>query len=399
MPLRSGFVSILGRPNAGKSTLVNALVGEKVAIVTRKPQTTRNRIHGVLEVDAVKGKHPAAQIVFVDTPGVHKPANLLDKRMLQEVYGALETRNVVLHVVDVTRRLRLPEVKQKVTEIDLDLLTLGAQTAGPSTSPADADSGRDDTATKDDKSFPPTQAKGRLEWGTQASTNPLENEDVYILEMVKKLECPVFLVLNKIDAIDTKESLLPLIAQFSALHNYAEVIPVSARGGDGLDRLVEKLVEYMPEGPRHFRKGQFTDQPERFLAAEIIREKILNLTGEEVPYSSAVVIERFEERKMRAPLPGKPKPKPLTKISAAIFCERSGQKAILIGKGGSMLKQIGIAARKELESFLGMQVHLELFVKIADDWRGSSAFLDSLDWRNQLESLGKHQQLKDSTDE
>ncbi|MGB8478908.1 MAG: GTPase Era [Acidobacteriaceae bacterium] len=390
MPLRSGFVSILGRPNAGKSTLVNALVGEKVAIVTRKPQTTRNRIHGVLEVDAVKGKHPAAQIVFVDTPGVHKPANLLDKRMLQEVYGALETRNVVLHVVDVTRRLRLPEVKQKVTEIDLDNPALGGQTAGPSTSPAEAGYGRDDRSIQQNAA-PSIQDRH--------SEHSLENEDVYILEMVKKLECPVFLVLNKIDAIDTKESLLPLMAQFSALHNYAEVIPVSARSGDGLERLVEKLVEYMPEGPRHFRKGQFTDQPERFLAAEIIREKILNLTGEEVPYSSAVVIEQFEERKMRAPLPGKPKPKPLTKISAAIFCERSGQKAILIGKGGSMLKQIGIAARKELESFLGVQVHLELFVKVADDWRGSSAFLDSLDWRNQLESLGKHQQLKDSGDE
>jgi GTPase len=374
MPLRSGFVSILGRPNAGKSTLVNSLVGEKVAIVTRKPQTTRNRIHGVLEVDAVKGQggragHPAAQIVFVDTPGVHKPANLLDKRMLQEVYGALETRNVVLHVVDVTRRLRLPEVKEKVTEIDLD-------------APAGAEI-----------------AAATVVEPHRSQEHSLENEDVYILEMVKKLECPVFLVLNKIDAIDTKESLLPLIAQFSALHNYAEVIPVSARGGDGLERLVDKLVEYMPEGRRYFRKGQFTDQPERFLAAEIIREKILNLTGEEVPYSTAVVIERFEERKMRAPLPGKPKPKPLTKISAAIFCERSGQKAILIGKGGSMLKQIGIAARKELESFLGMQVHLELFVKIADDWRGSSAFLDSLDWRNQLESLGKHQQEKDSPEE
>ena len=312
--------------------------------------------------------HPAAQIVFVDTPGVHKPANLLDKRMLQEVYGALETRDVVLHVVDVTRRLRLPAAKEKVTEIDLDA-PAGEEIAAPA-----------------------------VVEPHRSHEHSLENEDVYILEMVKKLECPVFLVLNKIDAIDTKESLLPLIAQFSGLHKYAEVIPVSARGGDGLETLVEKLVEYMPEGPRHFRKGQFTDQPERFLAAEIIREKILNLTGEEVPYSSAVVIERFEERKLRAPLPGKPKPKPLTKISAAIFCERSGQKAILIGKGGSMLKQIGIAARKELESFLGVQVHLELFVKIADDWRGSSAFLDSLDWRNQLESLGKHQQ-KDSGDE
>lgn len=356
MPLRSGFVSILGRPNAGKSTLVNALVGEKVAIVTRKPQTTRNRIHGVLEVDAVKGKHPAAQIVFVDTPGVHKPTNLLDKRMLQEVYDALESRDVVLHVVDVTRRTRLP----KVQEIEI------SSASGPNVK------------------APAAQPK--------PSTHSLENEDTFALDLVKKLECPVFLVLNKIDAIDEKEALLPLIAQFSALHNYAEVIPVSARSGDGLDRLVTKLVEYMPEGRRHFRKGQFTDQPERFLAAEIIREKILNLTGEEVPYASAVVIERFEVREAKnAPQPGKPKQKPLTRIAAAIYCERSGQKAILIGKGGAMLKQIGIAARKELESFLGMQVHLDLFVKVADDWRGSRTFLDSLDWRNQLESLGRQQ--------
>lgn len=393
MPLRSGFVSILGRPNAGKSTLVNALVGEKVAIVTRKPQTTRNRIHGVVEVDAVKGKHPAAQIVFVDTPGVHKPANQLDKRMLQEVYGALESRDVVLHVVDVTRRVRLPAAK--VTEIDLEAkssvlekpavmdeakaVTCDGQTAGPSAPSAAADSGRDDSFLE-----------------KTASRHSLENEDTFILELVKKLDCPVFLVLNKIDAVDEKETLLPLIAQFSALHNYAEVIPVSARGGDGLERLVAKLVEYMPEGRRHFRKGQFTDQPERFLAAEIIREKILNLTGEEVPYASAVVIERFEERKATKALPGKPKPKPLTRISAAIFCERSGQKAILIGRGGSMLKQIGIAARKELEHFLGVQVHLELFVKVADDWRGSDVFLDSLDWRNQLESLGREQNKSES---
>lgn len=364
MALRSGFVSILGRPNAGKSTLVNALVGEKVAIVTRKPQTTRNRIHGVLEVDAVKGRHPAVQIVFVDTPGVHRPANQLDKRMLQEVYGALETRDVVLHVVDVTRRLRLPVAK--VREIDLD-------------APQEA--------------FTESAARER-----KPAEHSLANEDTFILELVKKLDCPVFLVLNKIDAIDEKETLLPLIAQFSALHNYAEVIPVSARGGDGLERLVEKLIEYMPEGRRHFRKGQFTDQPERFIAAEIIREKILNLTGEEVPYASAVVIERFEERKAIKALPGKPKPRPLTRISAAIFCERSGQKAILIGRGGSMLKQIGIAARKELEHFLGTQVHLELFVKVADDWRGSDVFLDSLDWRNQLESLGREQSKKDVED-
>ncbi|MGC1781576.1 MAG: GTPase Era [Acidobacteriaceae bacterium] len=402
MPLRSGFVSILGLPNAGKSTLINALVGEKVAIVTRKPQTTRNRIHGVLEVDAVKGKHPAAQIVFVDTPGVHKPANLLDKRMLQEVHAALESRDVVLHVVDATRRLRMPQAKIEGLEISsIRRQTAGSSTAlrsgrddksdeGLSTPSAEADSGRDDksihlAAGRDDKSVEQT-----------TSRHSLGNEDAFILELVKKLDCPVFLVLNKIDAIDEKEALLPLIAQFSALHNYAEVIPISARGGDGLDRLIAKLVEYMPEGQRHFRKGQFTDQPERFLAAEIIREKILNLTGEEVPYASAVVIERFEERKKMAAQPGKAKPKPLTRISAAIFCERSGQKAILIGKGGAMLKQIGIAARKELESFLGMQVHLELFVKVADDWRGSRAFLNSLDWRNQLEALGRQQQSEDN---
>ncbi|MEO6828360.1 MAG: GTPase, partial [Acidobacteriaceae bacterium] len=181
MPLRSGFVSILGRPNAGKSTLVNALVGEKVAIVTRKPQTTRNRIHGVLEVDAVKGKHPAAQIVFVDTPGVHKPTNLLDKRMLQEVYDALESRDVVLHVVDVTRRMRLPSAP--VQEIEISAATGPAVPAVPVASP-------------------------------KASHNSLDNEDTFILDLVKKIECPVFLVLNKIDAVDEKETLLPLIAQF-----------------------------------------------------------------------------------------------------------------------------------------------------------------------------------------
>lgn len=334
MPLRSGFVSIIGLPNAGKSTLINALVGEKVAIVTRKPQTTRNGIHGILEVDAVKAKHPAAQIVFVDTPGVNEPTNLLDKRMLREVHNALESCNVVLHVVDVTRRPRPPKPQ---------------------------------------------------------SQQSLKNEDGFILELVSKLDCPVFLVLNKIDALQSKQALLPLITQWSALHHYAEVIPVSARSGDGLNRLVDALGKYMPEGSRHFPKGQFTDQPERFLAAEIIREKILNLTGEEVPYASAVVIERFEEAKSRAAQPGKPKTAPLTRISAAIYCERPGQKAILIGKAGAMLKQIGIAARKELESMLATHVHLELFVKVAEDWRGSNAFLDSLDWRNQLEELSQQQ--------
>jgi GTP-binding protein Era len=283
--------------------------------------------------------------------------------MLQEVFAALETRNVVLHVVDATRHSRLPAAPSP------DALP------APDHAPSDASAG----------DRPAVRSRAR---------NLLDNEDAFLMDLVGKLDCPVFLVLNKIDAIEDKQALLPLIAQFSALHDYAEVLPVSARSGDGLERLIDKLVEYMPEGQRYFPKGQFTDQPERFLAAEIIREKILNLTGEEVPYASAVVVERFEERIRESP-----RQKPLTRISAAIYCERSGQKAILIGKGGAMLKQIGIAARKSIESLLGMQVHLELFVKVADDWRGSQVFLDSLDWRRQLESLAKLQQEASSEEE
>lgn len=371
MPLHSGFVSILGLPNAGKSTLINSLVGEKVAIVTRKPQTTRNRILGVLEVDAVKGKRPAAQIAFVDTPGVHEPANPLDKRMLREVYAALESRDVMLHVVDVTRRVKLPlsHPSRSATPTGSNR-PQGTPTRGEDGAPSNMDSGRNDKPA-----------------GRTGSGHSLKNEDEFILGLVRKLDCPVFLVLNKIDALEKKEALLPLIAQYSALHAYAEVIPISARTGNGLDLLISKLVEVMPEGPRLFPKGQFTDQPERFLAAEIIREKILNFTGEEVPYSSAVIIERFEEKTAAPIRPGKPKPTPLTRIAAAIVCERPGQKAILIGKGGAMLKQIGISARHELESMLGTRVHLELFVKTIEGWRGSDKFIDSLDWRHQLEEL------------
>ncbi|HLH34411.1 MAG TPA: GTPase Era [Alloacidobacterium sp.] len=325
--LRSGFVSILGRPNAGKSTLLNALVGEKVAIVTSKPQTTRTRIHGVVEVPAKKGKHPAAQIVFVDTPGVHKPGSWLDRRMMQEVHDALETRDVVLLMVDATRRLELPG-------------------AG------------------DDK-------------------KRADSEDAFAFELIKKLDCPVFLLINKIDLI-LRKNLLPLIAQLSALHPFAEVFPISARKGDGLDRLVDKLVEYLPEGQRYFPKDQYTDQPERFLVAELIRERILQETGEEVPYASAVVIERFDEPQPNAK-------NPLTRISAAIYCERAGQKAILIGKGGSKLKSIGTNARKEIESLLGTRVFLELHVIVEENWRERRGFVESLDWRKQLEELGKNE--------
>jgi GTP-binding protein Era len=340
--MRSGFVSIIGRPNAGKSTLVNALVGEKVAIVTAKPQTTRTRIHGVLEVPARKGKHAAAQIVFVDTPGVHQPASSLDKRMMQEVYDALETRDAVLLIVDATRRLDLPE--------------------------ADQDEGVEKKA---------TGRAGRA-----------ESEDAFVFELIRKLDCPVFLLINKIDLV-AREKLLPLIQRLSALHSFAEVIPISARKRDGLERLVEKLVDVLPTGQRYFPKDQFTDQPERFLVAELIREKILTETGEEVPYASAVVVERFEEPKevpqgKKAKANAKP---PLTRIAAVIYCERAGQKAILIGKGGSKLKAIGTAARKEIESLLGTKVFLELHVIVKENWRESRGFVESLDWRRQLEDL------------
>jgi GTPase len=333
--LRSGFVSILGRPNAGKSTLINALVGEKIAIVTSKPQTTRTRIHGVVEVPARKGKHAAAQIVFVDTPGVHKPGSWLDRRMMQEVHDALASRDVVLLMVDATRRLDLPQ---------LELQKEG-----------------DDAARKDNKG----------------------SEDAFVLQLIKKLDCPVFLLINKIDLV-TKETLAPLIAQLSALHSFAEVFPISARKGDGLDRLVTKLVEYLPEGQRYFPKDQYTDQPERFLVAELIRERILQETGEEVPYASAVVIERFEE-------PQPDERNPLTRISAVVYCERDGQKAILIGKGGSKLKSIGTNARKEIESLLGTRVFLELHVIVEENWRERRGFVESLDWRRQLEDLGKRE--------
>jgi GTP-binding protein Era len=208
------------------------------------------------------------------------------------------------------------------------------------------------------------------------------------LLLIQKLDCPVFLVINKIDLV-VRATLLPLIERFSALYSFAEVIPISARKKDGLDGLLMKLVEYLPKGERYFPKDQFTDQPERFLVAELIRERILLETGEEVPYASAVVVERFEEPEpvARPARPGSAAKLPLTRISAVIYCERSGQKAILIGKGGSKLKSIGAAARKEIESLLGTRVYLELHVIVEENWRESRYFVDSLDWRKQLEDL------------
>ena len=354
MPFRSGFVSIVGRPNAGKSTLLNALLGQKLAIVTHKPQTTRTRIQGVVEVALVKKAkgepgHPAAQVVFVDTPGIHKPDTQLDRRMMQEVQDALEERDAVLFLVDCTHRL--PEAREA---------------AG-----SDAD------------------AAPRTKTFTARKRDLSAAEDDFALSLVKRLDCPVLLVLNKIDAVP-KQDLLPLIAHWSSLHDFREVVPISARKKEGLDLLLDKVVGLLPEGQRYFPKDQVTDQPERFLVAELIREKILMLTGEEVPYAAAVVVERWEDppagvKKLRD---GK---LPVTKIAAAIFVERTGQKAIVIGRAGEMLKRIGTAARKEIESLLGTRVFLELFVKVQEEWRASRGFVEDLDWRRQLEDIAQKQ--------
>ena len=340
--MKSGFVAILGRPNAGKSTLMNALTGEKIAIVTAKPQTTRNRIIGVLEVEGRKKVHPAAQVVFVDTPGVHKPASHLDRRMLQEVHEALETRDVVLVLMDASRRVQL-------------------EAAGE---PAEA------------------HQRGKPNWAS---------EDEFLFSLIRGLDCPVFLVLTKIDLV-AKDVLLPLIETLTKQANFAEVIPVSARKRDGLDLLIRKIVDALPVGERYYPKDQYTDQPMRFMVAELIRERILVETGEEVPYAAAVVIEKFEEPPPEQPRKkGAPAKLPLTRIAAAIYCEREGQKAILIGKGGAKLKEIGTGARKQIESLLGTRVFLELHVIVEPNWRESRAFVESLDWRKQMEELAQKQ--------
>jgi GTPase len=282
-------------------------------------------------------------VVLVDTPGVHKPDTQLDRRMMQEVHDALESRDAVLFIVDVTHRLPRLEKAE----------------SGPKTS-------------------------GRMALSAA--------EDDFVLSLIRKLDCPVILVLNKMDAV-RKEELLPLIAHWSSLHTFADVIPISARKKEGLGLLLDKIVGQLKEGQRYFPKHQLTDQPERFLVAELIREKILMLTGEEVPYATAVVIEKFEEpASMKKMKDGK---LPVTKISAAIFCERTGQKAILIGKQGEMLKKIGTAARKDIESLLGTRVFLELFVKVQEEWRSSRGFVEELDWRRQLELIAAKQAAED----
>lgn len=305
MALRSGYVCILGRPNAGKSTLLNALVGEKLAIVTNKPQTTRSRIQGFINVPGKRGG-TAGQIILIDTPGVHRPDSSIGRKMMAEVREALETCDLIWLIVDATERFGT---------------------------------------------------------GDQAALN-----------LAKNSGRPVLLLLNKIDVIH-KDKLLPLIAEWSKRFDFREIIPVSALRKDGLDRLLEATLQLLPPGPKYFPEDQITDQPLRFLAAELIREQVLLATKEEVPYATTVLVDGFEEQ-----------PK-LTRIAATIYVEREGQKGILIGKRGEMLKRIGTQSRFTLERLLGTKVFLELFVKVKPGWRESRHFIEDLDWRRQLEKL------------
>jgi GTP-binding protein Era len=318
MPFRSGYVCILGRPNAGKSTLLNALVGEKLAIISPKPQTTRNRILGVINIP--RKKSHGAQIVLIDTPGVHKPDSSLGRKMMVEVREALEGADLVLLIMDVTRKL--------------------------------------------------------------------DTYDQFALEMLKQSRAKTFLVLNKVDLLGAEKArLLPMIEEYRELHQFREIIPISALKRNGLDILLQEMVEALPAGPHYFPDDQITDQPARFMAAEIIREQVLRETEEEIPYATTVVVESFEEGAR------------LTRISATIYCERQGQKAILVGKRGQMLKRIGTNARLQIERMLGTKVFLELYVKVQPGWRESRSFVEELDWRRQLQDLVQPQTDRFPTDD
>jgi len=314
MPFRSGFVCILGRPNAGKSTLLNALVGEKLAIISPKPQTTRNRIQGVVHVPKRNGKG-GGQIVLIDTPGVHKPDSSLGRKMMVEVREALEGCDLVLVIMDVTHK------------------------------------------------FDP--------------------RDQFALDLVKQSRAKAFLILNKVDLIREKSKLLPLIEDYRKLYDFVEVIPISALKRRGLDDLLNAIIAFLPAGPAYFPEDHITDQPARFMAAEIIREQVLLNTSEEIPYATTVMVDSFEEGKR------------LTRISATIYCEREGQKGILVGKGGQMLKKIGTSARLQIERMLGTKVFLELYVKAEPGWRDSRRFVEELDWRRQLEQRMLVQQAEE----
>ena len=289
---RSGYVALIGRPNAGKSTLLNHLVGEKIAAVSNKPQTTRHRIQGVVTTEA-------GQIVFVDTPGVHKPGYLLNRRMMSAVHDA-------------------------ILSVDALVLMLDAS----------------------------------------VSTG---NGDRFVLELVRNAEKPAVLVLNKIDKIKDKNALLPLIEEYSKEYEFAEIVPISALKGEAIENLLNQIIKHLPVGEPIFGEDELTDQSMRTIVAEMVREKILQTTGEELPYVTAVVTEKYDESDPN-----------LTRIYCAIFVERSSQKSIIIGKQGAKIKKIGTDARVDIEKLLGKKVYLQLFVKVVEDWRNRERDLDEI---------------------
>jgi len=286
-PFRAGFVTVVGRPNVGKSTLVNRLVGQKVAIVSNKPQTTRNRILAVVA-------RPGAQLVLFDTPGIHKPMHEMNRRMVETAVRSVSQGDIVLWLVEVGE--------------------------------------------------PPGAG------------------DRFVRDVLAKVGRPVILALNKIDRV-SRPKILPAIDAYRGLLDFSEVVPISALKGDNVDRLERVLLEHLPEGPALYPDDYLTDQPERFFVAEIVRERILHHTRQEIPYACGVVIESFKEEEG------------LVRIHAVVFVERDGQKGILIGRGGSMLKAIGIEARRQIEEFLGTRIYLGLFVKVRSGWRESERIL------------------------
>ena len=286
---KSGFIGIVGRPNAGKSTLFNAIIGDNISIIADKPQTTRNKITGIKNL-------PDAQLIFLDTPGMHKPKTPLNRAMIQTA-------------------------RETIGDADVLLMLIEANSA-------------------------------------------VHPHDLFLIESLAQIRVPVFLVINKIDLIE-KKFLLPLIDKFRTLYDYREIFPISALKGDGLAALLDAIKELLPEGPQLFPEDILTDATERFIAAEFIREKIILLTKQEIPYASAVTIDLFKEDKG----------KNLIRISATISVEKESQKAIMIGKKGAMLKNIGTQARLQMEKLFDARVYLELFVRVKKDWTSSDKML------------------------
>lgn len=292
---KSGFCAIIGMPNVGKSTLLNCIAGQKIAIISDKPQTTRNKILAVYST-------PDEQIIFTDTPGIHNPHNKLGEYMVKVANESMRDTDVVLFVVDATKGIR-----------------------------------------------------------------PLERE---IAENIDKLGLPCVLVINKVDLVQ-KENLLPMMADFSSMNNFEAIIPISAKEDDGVDRLLENITDYLEEGPMFYDEDTVTDQPEKAIAAEIVREKMLWLLDKEVPHGIAIEITRMKEKNK------------ITEIHATIYCERKSHKGIIIGKNGEMLKKIGTLARADIEKMLDKKVYLELWVKIKTDWRNSDFLIKNFGYRDE----------------